>query len=228
MPEIDNTLSNWTLHGQNLGVMLKNYKRQYKDMAPDHHRELGHFFNTTSAVLDTIGSMTVNSILCSIRYDKPKDLRGGGNYDNAPQPKLPPTDANLLRYVAVFPDYQVDHGNVFEPQPDFGRLNIFSSDYPPYPGAQNFVRIQIYPLKTKNIPVTIIPRLKTVQHFLRTTKTKQKKDLIVTVNKVMFGEACPPLCPTLPHFRTRCRCLFRDDLFFRDNTFLLLKGCFCK
>ena len=66
MPEMDNTLSNWTLHGQNLGVMLKNYKRKYRDMAPDHHRELGHFFNTTSAVLNMIGSMTENSILCSI------------------------------------------------------------------------------------------------------------------------------------------------------------------
>ena len=58
MPEMDNTLSNWTLHGQNLGVMLKDYKRQYRDMAPGHRRELGHFFNTTSAVLDMIGSMT--------------------------------------------------------------------------------------------------------------------------------------------------------------------------
>ena len=149
MPEMDNTLSNWTLHGRNLGVMLKNYKRQYRDMALDHRRELGHFFNTTSAVLDVIGSMTENSILRSIQYDKPKDLRGGGNYDNAPQPKLPPMDANLLRYVAVFPNYQVDHCNVFEPRPDFGRSNMFSSDYLPYPSAQKLCENPNLPVKDK-------------------------------------------------------------------------------
>ena len=36
MPEMDNTLSNWTLHGQNLGKMLGNYKRQYRDLPPNH------------------------------------------------------------------------------------------------------------------------------------------------------------------------------------------------
>ena len=72
MPQMDNTLSNWMLHGQNLGKMLRNYKRQYRDLPPDHHRELGHFFNTTSAVLDTIGSMTENSILRLVQFDKEK------------------------------------------------------------------------------------------------------------------------------------------------------------
>ena len=43
MPEMDSTLSNWTLHGQNLGKMLRNYKRQYRDLFPDQCRELGHF-----------------------------------------------------------------------------------------------------------------------------------------------------------------------------------------
>ena len=57
MPEMDTTLSttlsNWTLHGQNLGKMLQNYKRQYKDLPPrsskgtqslfQHHvRSTGH------------------------------------------------------------------------------------------------------------------------------------------------------------------------------------------
>ena len=32
--------------------------------------------------------------------------------DNALQPKLPPTKYNLSRYVAFFPDYQLDNGNV--------------------------------------------------------------------------------------------------------------------
>ena len=32
MPEMEGTLRNWTLHGQNLGTMLKNYKRQYRHL----------------------------------------------------------------------------------------------------------------------------------------------------------------------------------------------------
>ena len=119
MPEMDNTLSNWTLHGQNLGKMLQNYKRQYRDLLPDYQRELGHFFNTTSAVLDTIGSMTKNSILRSVQF-KNKPSLSGGSYGNAPQPKLNPTDINLSRYMAFFPDYQLDNGHVLEPNPTFG------------------------------------------------------------------------------------------------------------
>ena len=63
MPEMKGTLGNWTLYGQNLGTILKNYKRQYRHLLPNHRRELGQFFNTTSTVLDTIGSMTENAIL---------------------------------------------------------------------------------------------------------------------------------------------------------------------
>ena len=63
MPEMEGMLGNWTLHGQNLGTMLKNYKRQYRHLPPNHRRELGKFFNTTSTVLDTIGSMMENAIL---------------------------------------------------------------------------------------------------------------------------------------------------------------------
>ena len=63
LPEMHSTLSNWTLHGQNLGKMLRNYRRQYRQLSSDHRRELGQFSNTTSVVLDTIGSMTENSIL---------------------------------------------------------------------------------------------------------------------------------------------------------------------
>ena len=36
MPEMDTTLSNWMLHRQNLGKMLQNYKRQYRDLPPNH------------------------------------------------------------------------------------------------------------------------------------------------------------------------------------------------
>ena len=84
--------------------MLKNYKRQYRHLPPDHRRELGQFFNTTSAVLDTIGSMTENSILRSVQFNNrppPAGLSGGG-VDNAPQLMLPPMEYNLPRYVAFF------------------------------------------------------------------------------------------------------------------------------
>ena len=116
MPEMEGTLGNWRLHGQNLGTMLKNYKRQYRHLPPNHRRELSQFFNTTSTVLDTIGSMTENAILRSVQFEGNNHDGGGGltggGMDNAPQPKLPPTKYNLSRYVAFFPDYQLDNGNV--------------------------------------------------------------------------------------------------------------------
>ena len=118
MPEMKGTLGNWTLHGQNLGTMLKNYKRQYRHLPPNHRRELSQFFNTTSTVLDTMGSMMENAILRSVQFDGGNNHGGGGGgltgegMDNAPQPKLPQTKYNLSRYVAFFPDYQLDNGNV--------------------------------------------------------------------------------------------------------------------
>ena len=105
LPEMHSILSNWTLHGQNLGKLLRNYRCQYRQVLSDYHRELWQFFNTTSAMLDMIGSMTENSILQSVKFDKEdnnkKRLFGSG-VDNAPQPKLPPTDINISRYVAFF------------------------------------------------------------------------------------------------------------------------------
>ena len=105
MPEMEGMLRNWMLHGQNLGTMLKNYKRQYRHLPPSHRRELGQFFNTTSTVLDTIGSMTENAILRFVQFEgNNHDGSGltGRGMDNAPQPKLPPTKYNLSRYVAFF------------------------------------------------------------------------------------------------------------------------------
>ena len=135
LPEMDNTLNNWTLHSQNLGKMLRNYKRQYRNLPSDHRRELGHFFNTMSVVLDTIGSMTNNSILHSVQFDNNKECLPasltGGRMDNAPQPKIPPTDINLSRYMAFFPNYQLDNGNVLKPNPTFG-VAIFSSPFAPH------------------------------------------------------------------------------------------------
>ena len=96
-------LSSWTLHGQNLGKMLRNYRHQYRQLSSDHRRELGQLSNTTSAMLDMIGSMTENSILQSVEFDKDNKKRlFGSGLDNAPQQKLPPTDINISRYVAFF------------------------------------------------------------------------------------------------------------------------------
>ena len=57
LPDMANTLNNWMLHGQNLGSMLVNYRMQSRRMKKRQKNELGRFFNTTSNVLDTIGSM---------------------------------------------------------------------------------------------------------------------------------------------------------------------------
>ena len=85
LPKMHSMLSNWTLHGQNLGKMLRNYRHQYRQLSSDHPRELGQFFNTTSAVLDMIGSMTENSILRSVEFDKEDNKRlFKSGIDNAP------------------------------------------------------------------------------------------------------------------------------------------------
>ena len=136
MPEMEAMLRNWMSHGQNLGTMLTNYKRQYRHLPPNHRRELGQFFNTTSTVLDTIGSMTENTILQSVQFDGGNNHDGGltaGGMDNVPQPKLPSTKYNLLRYVAFFPYYQLDNGNVLRATND--DVDIFSTDYPPCPNG---------------------------------------------------------------------------------------------
>ena len=98
---------------------------------------MGHLINTASAVLDTIGSMTENSILRSVKFggDEPpsKSLIGRG-MDNAPPAPLPPTDHNMSRYVAFFPDYQLDRGHVLEPDASPGN-NILTLNYLPYPDS---------------------------------------------------------------------------------------------
>ena len=76
MPKMEGMLGNWMLHGQNLGTMLKNYKRQYRHLPPSHRRELSQFFSTTLTVLDTIESMTENAILRSVQFE-------GNNHDGS-------------------------------------------------------------------------------------------------------------------------------------------------
>ena len=183
MPEMDSTLSNWTLHGQNLSKMLRNYKRQYRDLSPNQHRDLGHFFNTTSAVLDT---MTENSILHSMQFYKTPLT--GGRYDNAPQPKLPPNNINLSRYAAFFPDYQLDNGNMLEPNPTFGSA-IFSSEYPPYPDAQKLHQNPALPIVDKEYSTNDNSTTdKSVDFSSDEADNKSKK------NKVMCNEGAPLLC----------------------------------
>ena len=81
--------------------------------------------------------MTENAILRSVQFEgNNRDGGGGltgGGMDNAPQPKLPPTKYNLSRYVAFFPDYQLDNGNVLRTTNDDAADEIFSTDYPPCP-----------------------------------------------------------------------------------------------
>ena len=88
-------------------------------------------------MLYTIGSMTENSILRSVEFDKDNNKKRlfGSGVNNASQLKLSPTDINISRYVAFFPDYQLDNGHVVEPNPTLGSA-IFSMDYPPVPDAQ--------------------------------------------------------------------------------------------
>ena len=134
------------LHSEDLGEMLRNYEQQYSDLCADQQRELGHFFNTVSTVLETIGSMTDNVILRSVKFDKEAELSCndliGGSKENRPPVKLPPTDANLPCYSTELPDYQLDNGHMLQPNPLFGAA-IFLGDYPLYPDA---VRLRVDPI----------------------------------------------------------------------------------
>ena len=102
-PEMLTTLSNWTLHGQNLGSMLSNYCRQHRNMKKGQRRELAHFFYMASNILDMIGSMTENTILRSVEFDKGGRVNlNGGGLNNKPPPALFLTRENLSRYAAIF------------------------------------------------------------------------------------------------------------------------------
>ena len=129
------TLGNWTLHRQNLDSMLDNYRLQYRNMRKRQRRELGHFFNTASNVLDTISSMAENAILKSVKFDDRDEVVGGGAINNKPPIPLLPTKENLSRYVVIFPDYSIDKGNVL--RVDTVGRNLFTSEYPKYPDSQS-------------------------------------------------------------------------------------------
>ena len=113
LPDMANTLNNWTLHGQNLDSMLANYHMQSRRMKKRQRNELGYFFNTTSNVLDTIGSMVENTIIKSVEFQKGGGGLVGGSSENKreqskkPPPVLFPNRENLSRYAAVFPGYSI-------------------------------------------------------------------------------------------------------------------------
>ena len=141
------TLGNWTLHGQNLGSMLDNYRLQYRNTGKRQRQELGHFFNTASNVLDTISSMTENTILKSVKFDRDKLVGGAKIINNKPHVPLLPTEENLSRYTLIFPDYSIDKGNVLRVD-TIGR-NLFTSEYPKYPDSQRLAVDPNLPVKEK-------------------------------------------------------------------------------
>ena len=107
LPEISQTLRNWTVHGQNLGHMVDEYKRKSRTMPLKKRLQIGNFFNTASNVLDTIGSMTENTILNSIQFVEGNVLKGGSSIEhtgsdmsNPPPIHLAPTPLNMTSYSA--------------------------------------------------------------------------------------------------------------------------------
>ena len=136
LPEISQTLSNWTVHGQNLGHMVDEYKRKSRTMPVKKRLQIGNFFNTASNVLDTIGSMTENTILNSIQFVKGGGLRGGSSIErtgsdmsNPPPIHLAPTPLNMTRYSAWYKDRD---RNVVIPPETYSKL-MYSGNFPVYP-----------------------------------------------------------------------------------------------
>ena len=130
-PEMLTRLSNWTLHWQNLGSMLSNYHRQCRNMKKGQRHELADFFSAASNILDTIESMTENTILRSVELDKGGCVLKGGGLNNKPPPALFPTQKNLSRYAAIFPGPLFNVGHVFNVENENKKL--FTSHYPTYP-----------------------------------------------------------------------------------------------
>ena len=107
--------------------------------------ELGHFFNTTSNILDTIGSMAENTILRSVEFPKDNNngLLTGGSLagstsnkaiSNKPPASLYPSKENLMRYTAVFPYHSIDKENILATEQT--KANMFSEGYPQSPWSE--------------------------------------------------------------------------------------------
>ena len=136
LPKISQTLSNWTVHRQNLGHMVDEYKRKSRTMPAKKRLQIGNFFNTASNVLNTIGSMTENTILNSVQFIKGGGLRGGSSIErtgsdmsNPPPIHLAPTPLNMTRYSARYEDRD---RNVIIPPQTYSEL-MYSGNFPVYP-----------------------------------------------------------------------------------------------
>ena len=93
-------------------------------------------FNTASNVLDTIGSMTENTILNSVQFVKGGRVRGGSSIErtgsdmsNPPPIHLAPTPLNMTRYSARYEDRD---RNVVIPPETYSKL-MYSGNFPVYP-----------------------------------------------------------------------------------------------
>ena len=138
LPEISQMLSNWTVHRQNLGHMVDEYKRKSRTMPVKKRLQIGNFFNTASNVLDTIGSMTENTILNSVQFVKGGGgLRGsssiertGSDMSNPPPIHLAPTPLNMTRYYSA--RYEDRDRNVVIPPETYSKW-MYSGNFPVYP-----------------------------------------------------------------------------------------------
>ena len=187
---MENTLKNWTLHGQNLRKMVTNYCDQCRSMGKKQHTQLAYFFNTASNILDTIGSMTENTIINSVKFDKSKNLKGGSLFGNdysakvlrnKPPPALFPTRPNLDKYRAVFPGLDFNPGHVLEVEND--NENMFMSDYPKYPESHVLAENPNLPMQTNMLIQTLKAvavmglSMTTLWMIVLTKKKKTKKVL---------------------------------------------------
>ena len=129
--------------------MVECYRCNNRGYTAKQRGEIGHFFNTASDILDTIGSMTEGSILRSVEISisaaakKKRILQGesltGSRYTqigNRPEANLFPTRDNLLKYTAIYPgvNFNVTHIEPYQPSG-----NIFSANYPNYPDLTTMV-----------------------------------------------------------------------------------------
>ena len=142
LPDISQIMRNWTVHGQNLGDVVDSYVRNSRTMPIKKRLKIGNFLNTASNVLDTIGSMTENTIINSVQFRR-GGVRGGGgiighqgthsqNYPPSVLLKdLPATEDNVSRYMARYVDRSIDR-NVIVPGETFNEI-MYSGQFPVHP-----------------------------------------------------------------------------------------------
>ena len=119
--------------------------------------------------------MTENTILKSVKFDR-DELVGGGAISNRPPVPLLPTEENLSRYTAIFPDYSIDKGNVL--RVDTVGRNLFTSEYPKYSDSQSLAVDPNRPIEEKFYSTDASSTTMTV-------KTAVTRMLVKTRTKVM-------------------------------------------